>query len=531
MKFNRLLLGLILTGVVSYISCRKIDRQPDKPINANPQSKFFNSHRSSDPLETALVNFIKRENDKSPFIDKVIKQIGYPYWDKGMTVSKQHVRGRSASDSSIIVYIPFVRDSQNYVNASMAISVAPGDTSFKYLCDWQYASMTFSTGSIADTSAEKTALLFMALGRNIFGYSTYDISDKRLFHNSSNYTDTARIRRHVTIEPVQSSNKSSTLASICYTTTVWTITVNWHCVGCVGACDMCTAMCVDYSVSNHTEVNCFDEEVGGSQTGGGTSGGGGSGTGGGTTPPECSGPVAARNETGTNPPCVPPGWNPPPPPPPCDPYISSLAADTAFKNKFIYLNHNDRTGGTKEHGFAVFDRAAGNYQLKIGQNHVPHIPWNDVILPGMKVDGILHNHFLNYNNIFSPDDILQMAELYIKGYVKDTINFFMGMTSNTDAPYLIKVSNPVKFRQFANKILALEEKNNSFSRDYNNKLNSGDNTKNLKAFFEMLQKHGGLAGLSVYEAVPDGSSNYNFDQWKKLNWDGNGDFNPATNCN
>ncbi len=158
------------------------------------------------------------------------------------------------------------------------------------------------------------------------------------------------------------------------------------------------------------------------------------------------------------------------------------------------------------------------------------IYWNDVIVPGTQIDGLLHSHFQGYNNIFSPDDLLYMARIFVNGYAKDPNNLFFGMTSNTGLPYLIKVSNPTKFGIFAQKILAMEVLNNGFTSTYNSKLNFGDNTKNLKEFFKMLQKLGGLAGLSVYEAVPDNSSNFNFDQWKKLNWDGFDDFNPSTNC-
>jgi hypothetical protein len=109
-------------------------------------------------------------------------------------------------------------------------------------------------------------------------------------------------------------------------------------------------------------------------------------------------------------------------------------------------------------------------------------------------------------------------------------NLFFGMTSHSGLPYLIKVSNTTKFRNFATKITNMEADNFSFSKKYNDKLKSGDNSKNIIEFFNMLQANGGLNALSVYEAIPDNSSNINFDMWKKLNWDGNGGFNSATIC-
>jgi hypothetical protein len=126
MKLNRLLTaGLILAGITVYVACRKADRQMDRPAAFTENGKFFSNHRTADPTEAAIVDFIKRKNAKSPFIDKVISQIGYPYWDKIMSFKKplntSNERGNTG-DSASIYYIPFVRDSQSYVNASLMIN-------------------------------------------------------------------------------------------------------------------------------------------------------------------------------------------------------------------------------------------------------------------------------------------------------------------------------------------------------------------------------------------------------------------------
>jgi hypothetical protein len=196
----------------------------------------------------------------------------------------------------------------------------------------------------------------------------------------------------------------------------------------------------------------------------------------------------------------------------------------------VALNNAQATNNNRESGYVVFDRVNKNYTYAEGSSFVPEIIWGNIIVPGTKIDGLLHCHYNGLNNIFSPRDLLTMAEYYMNGYVKDSSNFFFGITSHSDAPYLIKISNKAKFQLFAQKIIAMEASNEGFSNAYNIKLNSGNNTKNLTEFFQMLQDLGGLPGLSVYEAVPDNNSNYNFDQWKKLNWDGNGGFNPPTDC-
>ncbi len=138
MKFNRLLFpGLILTGLLVYISCRKVDRQPDEPSTSLIESKFFTNHVSPNPLVQAITQFTKGQNNKYQFVDKLVKQIGYPYWDKAITVASG-ASNRGASDSNYITFIPFVRDSQNYVNATLEVATSPTDTTFRIMCDWQY---------------------------------------------------------------------------------------------------------------------------------------------------------------------------------------------------------------------------------------------------------------------------------------------------------------------------------------------------------------------------------------------------------
>ena len=141
MKQNRLLgLSIMLAGLLLFITCRKMDYSPhkdDAPALNTVTDKFFNSHRSSDLTEKSLVDYLKRVNEKEKFVEQTVKQIGFPRWDKILTPSLSRLAGRTESDSSAITYyIPFVRDSQNYVNASMAIRTTPSDTTFSYLCDW-----------------------------------------------------------------------------------------------------------------------------------------------------------------------------------------------------------------------------------------------------------------------------------------------------------------------------------------------------------------------------------------------------------
>jgi hypothetical protein len=106
-------------------SCRKTDRPaPEVTYNNELEQKFFNSHASSNPMVRSITSFVKGQNNKYHFVENLVKQIGFPYWDKAITISNSGHWGRGSGineDSANITYISFVRDTQNHVNASLKL--------------------------------------------------------------------------------------------------------------------------------------------------------------------------------------------------------------------------------------------------------------------------------------------------------------------------------------------------------------------------------------------------------------------------
>jgi hypothetical protein len=137
---------------------------------------------------------MKRQNDKLHFVAQTVKQIGYPRWDKAIAVSKTDasVNGRGQTgDSANIYYVPFVRDSENYVNASLLISTELNDTTFEYKCNWQYKNFTYGTPH-QDSTAERYALFFLIMDYRTFGYTQFKITDTNLFYNNHPYNGNGR---------------------------------------------------------------------------------------------------------------------------------------------------------------------------------------------------------------------------------------------------------------------------------------------------------------------------------------------------
>lgn len=496
-KNTKLLLWLGILASVIYVACRKMDNPTSQPVQKTGEERFFNARQSDDPVMQIVTNYLQRKNETLHFVDRTIKQIGYPYWDKAIITKMASATHRSAGDSNIVVYVPFVRDSQTYVNASLVVKMTSADTSFNYLCDWQYSQMPNTPASPVD-SAERFALFLMVMDNAVFGHRDFAITDPQLFTYNGNTVSSVHITLLNQTGRYGQSNVMAASVPAC-------INAALNLTGCVNC-------------GNVTTQQCWNEYYGVNTNGtgggsGGGSGGGGS-SGGGGTPPSCTG-----TGCGT-------GWIPVSPTG-CNPFISTLAGDSAFKNRFKALNTPQATNNGFESGYAVFDRATSNYSYVEGSAFNPLITWN---IPS-PVEGLLHCHYNGLNNIFSADDILFMAQIYLAGFAKDSANLFFGMTSHSGLPYLVKVSNTARFRTFAERIVAMEANNNGFTKKYNQKLNSGSNNKNIEEFFNMLQKLGGLSALSVYEATPDNLGSFNFDGWKKLNPDGNGGFNPPTFCN
>jgi hypothetical protein len=174
---------MLFTGTV-YVSCRKTDSRVPAETKENIENQFFNSRSTANPVVKAVMDFMKRKNESSPFVEKTVQQIGYPYWDKAIIVSLPGVSGRGAADSTSVIYIPFVRDSQNYVNASLAIRTTPSDTVIRYVSDWQYSQLPNNINSLID-SAEKHALFFMVMDNFVFGRRDFVITDTMLFKTST----------------------------------------------------------------------------------------------------------------------------------------------------------------------------------------------------------------------------------------------------------------------------------------------------------------------------------------------------------
>lgn len=300
-------------------ACRKSDVSTYQTQDNEMKSKFFNSHKSSDPHIQALNKFVKSKNEKYNFIKEIVKKVGFPYWDKSISVSKSASQHRNLTENETLTYIPFVRDSQFYVNASLIIKTTPTDTTYQFLCDWQYSSFGYDTTNTG-WSAMNVFHVFSRLDNSVFNRTKFRITDENLLSPEVRNTlsgmglpfDSASII-YMLKEPTASSGRSNlwTLVTWCddYDICISETEYEWVRSSVTESSSLPCSSGFVLTVSVCTDTWQYIPSSGGGGTGGtgGTTGGGSTG-GGGSTPPDCEGGAPNRSSLYENP-CD-PGWVP-----------------------------------------------------------------------------------------------------------------------------------------------------------------------------------------------------------------------------
>jgi hypothetical protein len=378
-KYRFKIFLFVLVAATVYAACRKTDSQLEKPVSVSPESRFFESNRSSDPLEKALVNFVKGQNDEKGFVEKVIKKIGYPRWNKAITIQKASQPGLETIDTTI-TYIPFVRDSQNYVNASLLISTVPGDTTMGYVCDWQYATKENATDSATVNSAEGIALFMMMMDVNVFNHRDFMLTDSLLFkglsQNGNLPTSGNNVSRKIHLD-VNFNNNGGNLSESMTISLVPII--NW-------------TMWYNYIIDTYGSVAFY---LNSPESNGGSGGGSGPGSG---LPPGCNeGPVTPGTVFTDIDFICGPGWVPVPigfDDPPDEPIDSMLKKYSRAINSTSDSLFTISMANNEEHGFIIVKNLIDSvYPKNCTTAHNPgYVKQYRSVANGEKIVAELHIH-------------------------------------------------------------------------------------------------------------------------------------------
>lgn len=392
---------------------------------------------------------------------------------------------RNSSDSTngydTTITIPVVLNSTVYVNAAIVATLSDS-ISLQLFRGKDYSKLPYGNHGVDTFTAEKYAVQFMKLEKRVFGTNSFLLTDHNLFSYllTNNNGKTASLISPSSFDVTMSSGECVDMINILYNNPDMIVQDG-------------IATCIGFENGGGViDTHMPPVLITGSGSTGGSGGAPTNPVGGGNNN-NGLGWVAVDNEVDT----------------PCDPSIADFQNDANFAAKFKYIA--SKAGDSKEYTYQVNDRVNNNYEYLVGQNWQTSMPLN--VIPNFtKLDGVIHCHFLNGNSVFSPDDMILMAELFIKGYVRDTTNLFFGLATQYGSPLLIKVSNTQKFRQFA---LAIggdgdEKKQNKFKEKYNPKLSKNSVLDNEVEFLKMLGDFKVGDGLKLYE----GNSDCN--QWSRL---------------
>jgi hypothetical protein len=118
-------------GVIFIInSCRKYDRIVERMHRDNTRL-FFNVPNSVLPIVKKVATFIKKQNDKDQFIDRIAKRNGIPRWDKARVVTTPMGNSRTTGSPDSIVLIPTIQVDSNIVHSFLACHVEGDNVKIK----------------------------------------------------------------------------------------------------------------------------------------------------------------------------------------------------------------------------------------------------------------------------------------------------------------------------------------------------------------------------------------------------------------
>lgn len=320
--------------------------------------------------------------------------------EQGFLVPKKTSINGLAGDSVVIIPVVQPGDSvvNTYIKATISDSVALEVHSAN-----QYADLKFSNSDTISNEAENFAIRFMYLNSIVFNQSKFKITDKRLFHHSTKYTDTPNIERVVSIRSQHSGSFSSTGGSqmdnffqqvcvdIVTTTTTYHCTHTGSCAG--GICDQCN-LCLTRTTSTNTICETWWEPDGSPDNPNppGEGGGSGGGNGGGST--GCNFNIVAS----IIPPCDGGGGGWEPLPPDEDPLTLQQKLDLILKPGDSYVFQNVDPASP---GFATVAQF---------QNYL---------------NNIAHN--ITFDNSLPPDEINQTEKTEKARF---NLNFISGVEAN-----------------------------------------------------------------------------------------------------
>jgi hypothetical protein len=250
MKKIRILIILCLLFFISFFSCKKFDPNVESVDKINVRESFFKHTENINPEIKKIILQLKDAEITDEQLSKFVKMYGLPMWENCIITTNDDGNSilTTGSTSDIIIPISFPNDNkisaylEGEIGSTVQLAIHSAD---------EYTSKAFSTSAaIVANDAEKDIIKIMQINKEVFGNKYFQVTDKRLFHKSNIYSDTANKVRIIHIE-----ENTNLQTNVCIKVT--TTTNDYHCNGlgsCTsGTCDLCY-LC--FSSSSTSEYLC-----------------------------------------------------------------------------------------------------------------------------------------------------------------------------------------------------------------------------------------------------------------------------------
>jgi hypothetical protein len=201
---------LIFSLIIVLFSCKKTDSVQD---GAPPVDRFFSVPSNAPKEIKAVAKALKKQNDQYNYLSSITKRAGYPRWDKAMIANfdKGTIAARGSEEAGgEIVYIPFVKDSDNYVNSLLAVKMDPADTIYRMLYAFSYRAFGYDTSDHTKWNARDVFNIFTSFDHSVFGHTKFWVRDTNLFKPRNDSS-------HVIVTRINDANSRSTARASVYT--------------------------------------------------------------------------------------------------------------------------------------------------------------------------------------------------------------------------------------------------------------------------------------------------------------------------
>ncbi|NCU05327.1 MAG: hypothetical protein GXC73_15220 [Chitinophagaceae bacterium] len=278
---NLLLVTIVFFfSVFTISSCRKTTQKENSSntlVKKALEREFFTIPTGTDKSVIRIAEKLKKYNSEYFFIDRVVKNEGFPIWDKSLILgnnSAYQITSRTANENdTLLVFIPLSPVNTTEINGVFAGKVV-GDSVVKinHIKESDYAKLGFSDSS--KLNADNLISLLMYIQNRVFGTESFVVNDLRLFKDIKPATKNKEklIRFNAINNELSSRAINSRLIEIEYCYKISGNTSNKLAASVGQRCDIYSYWIEDYTLPSFNDGD--GDGGGGGNVGGGDSGGG-----------------------------------------------------------------------------------------------------------------------------------------------------------------------------------------------------------------------------------------------------------------